>query len=67
MWITIDPDHRISYTGGNYVAESILTPGDDHVHYAAGAGLAFKRLQIDLAADFSELIDTFSLSLIYSF
>jgi hypothetical protein len=49
------------------VAEAVLPPGDDHIHYAAGLGLAFKRFQLDVAADFSELVDTVSLSFIYSF
>jgi hypothetical protein len=66
--VWIDPDHRISYSGGdNYVAEALLTPGENHTHYAVGLGLAFKRLQLDVAADFSELVNTLSLSFIYSF
>jgi hypothetical protein len=66
--VWLDPDHQISYTGDeNYVAEAVLTPGDDHIHYAAGLGLAFKGFQLDVAADISELVDTLSLSFIYSF
>jgi hypothetical protein len=65
--IWLDPDHQISYSGDNYVAEAVLTRGEDRVHYAAGLGLAFARFQIDLAADFSELVDTVSLSFICSF
>jgi hypothetical protein len=65
--VWLDPDHRISYHGDDYLAEALLTSGDDHMHYAAGIGLAFKRFQFDLAADFSELVDTLSLSFIYSF
>ncbi len=66
--IWLDPDHQISYIADeNYVADALLTPGDDHIHYAAGLGLAFKRFQLDVAADFSELVDTLSLSFIYSF
>jgi len=49
------------------VADAVLTSGEDHVHVAAGLGLAFERFQLDLAADFSELVDTLSFSLIYSF
>jgi hypothetical protein len=49
------------------VAEALLTSGEDQMHCAAGVGLAFDRFQLDLAADFSELVDTFSLSFIYSF
>ena len=65
--IWLDPDHQISYSGDNYVAEAVLNPGEDTMHYAAGIGLAFARFQLDLAADFSELVDTLSLSLIFSF
>jgi long-subunit fatty acid transport protein len=70
--IWIDPDHQISYEYSgdddeNYVAEALLTPGENHTHYAVGLGLAFNRLQLDVAADFSELVDTMSLSFIYSF
>ena len=65
--VWLDPDHQISYSGTNYVAEAVLGRGEDHVHVAAGLGLAFERFQLDLAADFSELIDTVSLSLIYGF
>jgi hypothetical protein len=61
--VWLDPDHRISCSGCNYVAEAVLTSGEDQMHYAAGLGLAFKRL----AADFSELVDTVSLSFICSF
>jgi len=65
--VWLDPDHQISSRGGNYVADAVLTSGEDHVHVAAGLGLAFERFQLDLAADFSELVDTLSFSLIYSF
>ena len=65
--IWLDPDHQISYSGDNYVAEAVLTGGEDQMHYAVGLGLAFDRFQLDLAADFSDLVDTLSLSLIYSF
>jgi hypothetical protein len=40
---------------------------EDHAHFAAGLGLASERFQFNLAIDFSELVDTLSLSLIYSF
>lgn len=66
--VWLDPDHRISsMSEENYVANAVLTPGEDHVHYAAGLGLAFRGFQLDLAADLSELVDTVSLSFIYSF
>ena len=39
----------------------------NEVHVALGLGLAFSTFQIDLAADLSDPVDTFSLSAIYSF
>lgn len=46
--------------------------GDDIIeerftHFAVGLGLALESFQVDLAADFSEEIDTGSVSFIYSF
>jgi hypothetical protein len=46
---------------------SIPTIGSDEVHYAVGLGLAFWTFQLDLAVDFSDLVDTVSLSAIYQF
>ncbi|MGB6335084.1 MAG: outer membrane protein transport protein [Thermoanaerobaculia bacterium] len=63
----LDPDHEVSYSGDNYVAAALLQPGDENIHYAAGLGLAFKRFQVDIGVDFSDLVDTASLSMIYSF
>jgi hypothetical protein len=37
------------------------------MHYAGGVGLAFKRFQIDFGIDFSDQVDTASISAIYSF
>ncbi|TNF73325.1 MAG: hypothetical protein EP299_08420 [Acidobacteria bacterium] len=62
-----DPDHAVDYSGDNYVAAALLQPGDDTLHYAAGLGFAFKRLQLDVGVDFSDLVDTASLSMIFSF
>jgi long-subunit fatty acid transport protein len=62
-----DPDHEVSYSGDNYVAQTMLRPGDDSIHYAAGIGVAFKRFQLDLGVDLSDLVDTASLSMIFSF
>ena len=62
-----DPDHRIRVVGGDDFLRAILPPGDDEIHYAVGVGLAFQTVQIDLAVDFSDLVDTASLSAIYSF
>ncbi len=37
------------------------------MHYAAGFGVALERFQVDLGVDFSDLVDTFSISAIYNF
>ena len=41
--------------------------GHDEMHYALGVGLAFQRIQLDLAVDLSELRNTASVSAIFSF
>ena len=64
----LDPDHRVRFTDtGNALDRAIFRGGGDELHFALGAGIAFDRLQIDLAADFSDLVDTVALSAIYSF
>ena len=63
-----DPDHRFRSTKSDDPEHrALFQPGEDEVHVAVGLGLAFKSFQIDLAADFSDLVDTASLSVIYSF
>ena len=66
LGVWLDPDHRIQATQSDDLVRALLPPGDDELHYAAGFGVAFERFQIDLAADLSELRDTFSLSAIFS-
>ena len=63
----LDPNHRITYRGNDYVSRALYLPGEDEVHLAAGLGAVFKRLQVDLGVDFSDPVDTVSLSTIYSF
>jgi hypothetical protein len=41
--------------------------GGDEIHYAAGIGFAFVKIQIDLGVDLSEHRDSASLSAVYSF
>jgi len=65
MWL--DPDHRFRSTSSDPEHRALFQPGDDEIHATVGLGLAFKNFQIDIAADFSDLVDTFSLSAIYSF
>jgi long-subunit fatty acid transport protein len=66
--VWLDPDHRFrSIHPDDPSHRALFQPGEDEVHVAVGLGLAFKSFQIDLAADFSDLVDTASLSVIYSF
>jgi long-subunit fatty acid transport protein len=63
----LDPDHRVKSEESDETSSALFQPGDDEIHYAVGVGVAFQRFQIDLAADFSDLVDTVSLSAIFSF
>jgi long-subunit fatty acid transport protein len=66
--VWLDPDHRFrSIHPDDPSHRALFQSGEDEIHAAVGLGLAFKSFQIDLAADFSDLVDTFSLSAIYSF
>ena len=63
-----DPDHRFrSVHPDNPEHRALFQAGEDELHFTVGVGLAFESFQVDLAADFSDLVDTVSLSAIYSF
>lgn len=62
-----DPAHRFSSPGGGYKLRAVLPAGDDELHFAAGLGVAFRRFQLDLGVDLSDLMDTVSLSTVYRF
>ncbi len=62
--VWLDPNHAVSpgtTDGGRIVV------GSDEIHAAVGFGASFRRFQVDLGADLSDLRDTVSLSAIYSF
>jgi long-subunit fatty acid transport protein len=65
----LDPDHRFRADPGRNdpFERALFRGGNDEVHYAVGLGLAFWTFQLDLAVDFSDLVDTVSLSAIYQF
>ena len=63
----LDPDHRVSFTSTGTALDHSIFRGDDELHFAFGVGVAFDSFQIDAAVDFSDLVDTASLSAIYSF
>lgn len=75
-----DPDHRLSVADsalGNCGDTNVgyfdcldgvlFAPGDDETHLSFGLGWAFPNFQVDFAADFSDLVDTYSLSGVYRF
>ncbi len=62
-----DPPHRYRYQGTNYRSRALLPGGDQELHYAAGLGIAFQRVKIDLGVDLSDPLDTLSLSTVYRF
>ncbi|MCB1628031.1 MAG: outer membrane protein transport protein [Xanthomonadales bacterium] len=70
-----DPEHRLTIPNSitqdcnssdfNFfgcIDATLFRPGDDEMHYSLGLGWAFDRFQIDAAADFSDLVDTYSVS-----
>ncbi len=68
----LDPDHLFRFVGGDDSIEDTLSRaiqpgGEDELHLSAGVGVAFRRFQVDLAVDLSDLRDTASISAIYSF
>ena len=63
-----EPDHQIrAQSDVDPVIKALLPRGDDEWHYAAGLGFAMENFQIDFGADFSDRVDTLSLSVIYSY
>ncbi|MFQ5349177.1 MAG: OmpP1/FadL family transporter [Thermoanaerobaculia bacterium] len=62
-----DPDHQVRNETGGGVIQAENLGGADELHVTGGFGLALDKLQIDFGIDLSELRDTASLSLIYSF
>jgi hypothetical protein len=63
----LDPDHQIRAITDDPLVRALLPGGDDEMHYAAGFGVALSSFQLDLGVDFSDQVDTVSLSAVYSF
>jgi long-chain fatty acid transport protein len=62
-----NPDHAFTFRGtpanNDQLADQVLFPrGDDELHVSVGFGFAFEQGQVDFGADFSDLVDTYSLS-----
>ena len=75
-----DPAHSIRYRGDpatdpdfatnvNVVASAVVFSAGkgSQTHYAFGGGVAFKQFQLDFGADFSDLVDTYSISAVWRF
>ncbi len=63
----LDPDHRFHSIATDPEHRALFPRGEDEIHVSVGVGMAFKDFQVDLGADFSDLVDTVSLSMIYAF
>jgi long-chain fatty acid transport protein len=62
-----DPDHRFAFQGTatnvtQFVDQILFPEGDAEMHYSLGLGWALERLQLDLGADFSDPVKTYSAS-----
>ena len=67
-----DPDHRLAFDGNrpsncatqfdDCLAATLYTSGSDEAHYSVGLGWAFPKGQLDFAADWSDLVDTYTVS-----
>ena len=63
----LEPDHQMRAIDDNPFGAAQLPRGEDEMHYTAGLGIVARNFQIDLAIDLSAIVDTVSLSAIYSF
>ncbi len=61
-----DPDHTVQNPSTLFL-DAEHPAGSDELHFAAGLGIAFERLQLDLGLDLSDRIDTAAVSVIFSF
>lgn len=62
-----EPDHQMRPIIDDPWLEAMTVDGDDEFHFSAGLGLAMERYQFDVAVDFSDRLDTVSLSAIFNF
>lgn len=62
-----DPDHQMRSTISDPFNRALRPRGRDETHFALGIGVALRRYQIDLAVDYSDRVDTASLSAIANF
>lgn len=66
-----DPDHSLQYDRSRpancndfdaCLAATLFRHGSDETHYSLGVGWAFTKFELNLAADMSDLVDTYSVS-----
>lgn len=57
-----EQDHSLRFEGDNVGFRAVFRPRGDQMHYTAGAGLALRRIQFDLAIDHSERVSVIALS-----
>jgi hypothetical protein len=62
-----DPNHRFEYVGDDPFEQALYTAGADALHVSVGVGVAFRKIQFDVGADFSDSSDQFAVSAIFSF
>lgn len=73
-----DPNHRLRIPNANLqncpgadffncIDATLFQDGQDETHFSLGLGWAFPNFQVDFAADFSDLVDTYSVSGVYRF
>ena len=69
-----DPEHRFAFKGTpdtsnpfDIYNDALFKEGDDETHVSVGFGVFFEHFQVDVAADFSDIQDTISLSGVYRF
>jgi len=62
-----DPDHRFRSHSEDPFARALYPEGSDALHVTVGVGVAFRRFQIDIGADFSDEINQFAVSGIFNF
>jgi len=62
-----DPNHRTSYVGNEAYDRAVLPTRGDHLHKTIGFGIAFRKVQFDIGADLSGIVNTVSASMITTF
>jgi long-subunit fatty acid transport protein len=64
-----DPDHRFRAASDEAEPfdQALFQDGEDQTHLTGGLGLVFRKFQLDLGIDVSDLVDTASISGIYKF